>query len=322
MKILIASIILALVIYYSMGNLSKVADKAGEDRKVEMQEKFDSILTSTETAEVIPVKEIQAPIKAEKLIPVVVPEPPKTKVYRPPFRVTHSARPQDCNLAYKEGGELIKPLDMKIHDYLKWSDGDYYFAVTVGAERFLLSATDIQKEECTKEDLDLAYKFAAYCKAQDQTATTPKQPATSTQESEKEVDALSDVEIAHIKGDITEVTLTGDHFRQSGKTLNIYKDYKRPARSETYEQLTGSYYLMEGKVPETYRYSTGNGGYSTKTVTSATVWTTRSGPNGSKAYCTSYELAYYHAVCAYFENVKRKFYKGPKPTAPSGRNYR
>ena len=102
----------------------------------------------------------------------VLPKPEKkvakVKRDRPEFMIVHKGiKPQNCNLAYHNKGEVVRPSLMQIHDYLKWNDGKYYFAVSIGIDKFLLIATDISKSDCDKEELALAYRFAKYCKSKD-----------------------------------------------------------------------------------------------------------------------------------------------------------
>ena len=108
---------------------------------------------------------------SSKILPKSEKPVEKVKRDRPEFMIVHKGiKPQNCNLAYKDKGVVVKPTLMQINDYLKWNDGSYYFAVSVGIDRFLLKASDISKEDCSKEDLALAFKFAKYCKAKDKPA--------------------------------------------------------------------------------------------------------------------------------------------------------
>ena len=234
---------------------------------------------------------------------------PKPTVKRLAFVVSHRGiTPRACNLVFRENGVEIVPEDMLLHDYLKRSDGAYYFAVSMDKERFLLKASDIVKEKCSKSDLSMVFKFAKYCKSKDR----PMVKATPVEKKE-EVDpyAISEKEEAHIRNGIKSISLRGDFFRQRGTSLKIYKQYKRQGRKAIFEKTTGSYWVVDGTIPETYRVPT-RSGYRTVTVTSATLWKTIT-PGGT-AYCTSQEMAYYYAVCEHFSTVKRKFYKGPKPS--------
>ena len=90
----------------------------------------------------------------------------KGKSNRPEFSIQHKGvEPEKCNLVYKDGKLVVTPKDMKIHDYFKRSDGEYYFAVSSGSQRFLLKASDVLKVKCTKVNLSRALKFAKYCKS-------------------------------------------------------------------------------------------------------------------------------------------------------------
>ena len=84
----------------------------------------------------------------------VLPKPEKrveiVKRDRPEFMIVHKGiKHQNCNLAYMNKGEIVRPTLMQIHDYFKYKDDKYYFAVSVGIDRLLLKGQDISKEDCT-----------------------------------------------------------------------------------------------------------------------------------------------------------------------------
>ncbi|MCM8530440.1 MAG: hypothetical protein NE330_04700, partial [Lentisphaeraceae bacterium] len=86
------------------------------------------------------------------------------KFIRPAFYIKNKGlKPQSCNLPFIENGKLVVPDNMLIHDYFK-HDGTYHFAVSIDSIKFLLNAKDINKEKVNKDDLDLAFKFAKYCR--------------------------------------------------------------------------------------------------------------------------------------------------------------
>lgn len=100
-------------------------------------------------------------IKVEKKVVQVKPKP---FANRPVFMIKNKGiKPQDCSLPFEENGKLFFSENMKIYDYFKYHE-EYHFAVSVNGIKFLLDAKDVLKEHAEKEDLDLALKFAKYCR--------------------------------------------------------------------------------------------------------------------------------------------------------------
>jgi len=258
MKLLAFMAILGVAVFYGMGKLNKVASDAGQERKKELAGVLNPVKPEAKVERQVEIKVVPTSKTTEKEVlqkaSLHTVKTPKVTIRRPSFYIKHRGiKSQDCNLAYQEAGETIVPTEMQIHDYFKWGDSKYYFAVSTDNQKFLLKATDIIKEKCAEEDLKLAFKFAKYCRAKDQ----PKPQVTTkpTVSETKDEWSLTSEEEAHIKSSIKTLSLKADHFRQSGNVLKIYEDYNRDRRKETFEKVTGTYYLLEGNIPETYYYN-------------------------------------------------------------------
>lgn len=216
---------------------------------------------------------------------------------RPDFEVVHSGiSPVACDLVYRDKRKVVSPDDVLLHDYFKKSDGKYYFAVSVKERKFLLSASYVVKSKMSAKAVDTAFQFAKMCRAYGKpTIVSPKVDSNT----------LTPEEVAHIKNSVKRVDLKADVFKQNGRLLDISDVVRKKNRSDTYQKHLGTYYLIEGTIPKYYSSST------------LTVWTSRSvSRNGGEAgYCLSYDLAYYHAICQYFEKVKKRNYAGAKPAS-------
>lgn len=214
---------------------------------------------------------------------------------RPDFAIVHQGiSPVSCKLAYKDNRKVVSPEGLMLHDYFKKEDGKYYFAVSVKERKFLLSAMHVVKKEMSPEAVETVYQFAKMCRAYGKPTIVKAKQDSNT---------LSPEEVEHIKSSIKRVNLRADIFKQNGRLLEIYDVVRKPNRSETYNKHLGTYYIIEGSIPKYYPHST------------LTLWSSRSVSRngGESGFCLSYDLAYYHAVCQYFENVKKRNYAGAKP---------
>jgi hypothetical protein len=254
---------LAVAIYYTLGNRNEVETKVAEVRETELKKQVSPVEVKTPSKVKKSEPKSQTTVKSEDKQPLKQATlVPKKSVRRPSFYVKHRGlKPQDCNLAYRDTDEVTVPTNMQIHDYFKWSDNQYYFAVSTGARKFLLKAKDIAKEECSKSDLTLAFKFAKYCKAKDQ--PEKKVASGNVNEQKSDASALTSKELAHVNSQIKSVPVPlKDCLAQKGRELIIVeqeayqvgvyvKNYSSRAPQKKVkvtryrDKVTARYYLMD-----------------------------------------------------------------------------